>query len=824
MHEVLSALEKNQPGGRTDLPEALRRARPMLKRKGTLVVISDFLAKPEDTFAALNAYIHAGFRIHLFHVLDPGNSSLPDRGLARFKDMETGDQLTSAHHRRARVLPQGDVGPPGHHAPARHHTPGGLHHGPHRPIVFHPPRRARRMSLTFANPSLFALAAAIGLPVLIHLVARSRPPVFAFSSTEFLRRALRETMRVRQPREWLVLLLRTLFIAALIGAFLQPVLVSTSGMAATGQQKSVVLVVDRSASMGAVENGRTRLAIAAEKAAEILDAAGPGTLANVVWLKSTPEAVFPEPGPNTVFLKDSLSRADALPETGSSEAALRLAMAQTANAAGAKEVYLLSDFQETAWKGIVIGPQDGVNVFHVPCAADAVPNTALVSLATVPAEPAAGEPAEVRCGVRNFSPEPIRTSLFLDVGGNRLSRAIDLPPWSETEAVFPVSFPQAGQAALTANIDEDRFPGDDQRFGVAKTREGLQLAIWPEPPPGAPHPWRLAAAAIGTVKPVSWNGSLEDGAARKVDFLLVENWDGTRAGEIAALAESGTAIFLQPGPALPAEAMATVFGAKVGSGTGPVESANGDGWQVAVAAADAPVFKLFRDGEFGDPFAGRVTRRVRIGADWAAAGGLQLLAAYGDGVPALARRDTTGAPVYLFNLPTSASSGTWTAQPVFLPLLGELWSHSRPARSGLAAESPAGSPLVFTPPPGIESGGLELLDATGKAIPLAARAVGGAEPVSSVGSVPPGHYRWTLDKQTLHATAVNFPAEESDLRVLPPSAMAGVEAGATSGASLTHQRDGLPLWPWLVAAALAFLVLEGFALRLPVQRAAPARS
>jgi uncharacterized protein (DUF58 family) len=93
LHEVLTSLEKNRPGGRTDLPEALRRARPMLKRKGTLVVISDFLAPPEEVFAALNPYLHAGFRVQLFHILDPGELDLPDRGLARFEDMETKSQL-----------------------------------------------------------------------------------------------------------------------------------------------------------------------------------------------------------------------------------------------------------------------------------------------------------------------------------------------------------------------------------------------------------------------------------------------------------------------------------------------------------------------------------------------------------------------------------------------------------------------------------------------------------------------------------------------------------------------------------------------------------
>ena len=87
------ALENNQPGNKTSLAEALKRAAPLIKRKGTLVVLSDFFDEPEAVFKALNQYLHRGFRVHLFHVLDPAELNLPDRGLSRFVDVETGDRL-----------------------------------------------------------------------------------------------------------------------------------------------------------------------------------------------------------------------------------------------------------------------------------------------------------------------------------------------------------------------------------------------------------------------------------------------------------------------------------------------------------------------------------------------------------------------------------------------------------------------------------------------------------------------------------------------------------------------------------------------------------
>jgi len=93
LHELLTTLEKNQPGNGTSIIESLRRASPLLKRRGTLVLLSDFFCDPAELVQALNPYLHRGFRVHLFHLLDPAELDLGDRGLARFVDMENGERL-----------------------------------------------------------------------------------------------------------------------------------------------------------------------------------------------------------------------------------------------------------------------------------------------------------------------------------------------------------------------------------------------------------------------------------------------------------------------------------------------------------------------------------------------------------------------------------------------------------------------------------------------------------------------------------------------------------------------------------------------------------
>ena len=93
LHRLLHALEKNRPGGRTSVAAALKRSFPLLPRKGTLIVISDFFDDPAAIFQALSPYLHRGFRIHLFHILTPEEMELDAQGLLAFEDMETGRRV-----------------------------------------------------------------------------------------------------------------------------------------------------------------------------------------------------------------------------------------------------------------------------------------------------------------------------------------------------------------------------------------------------------------------------------------------------------------------------------------------------------------------------------------------------------------------------------------------------------------------------------------------------------------------------------------------------------------------------------------------------------
>ncbi len=94
LHQALNLLERNEPRGQTSLAAALSRAALQLRRRGTVVVLSDFYEDPAAIFTALSSFLHRGFRIHLFHLLSPEEMELQDSALARYEDLETGSRLT----------------------------------------------------------------------------------------------------------------------------------------------------------------------------------------------------------------------------------------------------------------------------------------------------------------------------------------------------------------------------------------------------------------------------------------------------------------------------------------------------------------------------------------------------------------------------------------------------------------------------------------------------------------------------------------------------------------------------------------------------------
>ncbi|MGH7460398.1 MAG: BatA domain-containing protein, partial [Longimicrobiales bacterium] len=117
------------------------------------------------------------------------------------------------------------------------------------------------------TPIALALGAAIAIPIILHLFQRQQGPRVIFPALRYLRRAEREHARRIKLRQLLLLALRVLAVLLLALAAARPFLRAGGSAHAPA---AVVLVLDNSASSGAVVNERRVLDGLKERAIETL--------------------------------------------------------------------------------------------------------------------------------------------------------------------------------------------------------------------------------------------------------------------------------------------------------------------------------------------------------------------------------------------------------------------------------------------------------------------------------------------------------------------------------------------------------------------------
>lgn len=194
--------------------------------------------------------------------------------------------------------------------------------------------------MTFLHPLALAGLAAAAVPALLHLYRRRIPPELDFPAVRYLREAAERSARRLRFRHLLLLLLRTALIVALVLAAAHPLL---PGAGAAHAPTALVVVLDNSASSGAVRDGQPVLDRLRAVADRILQRARAGdrlTLLTADGVARTGTAA--ELRAAVASLAPSPARLDLVAATTS---AARLADAAPA---GEREVDVVSDGQRSA--------------------------------------------------------------------------------------------------------------------------------------------------------------------------------------------------------------------------------------------------------------------------------------------------------------------------------------------------------------------------------------------------------------------------------------------------------------------------------------------
>jgi uncharacterized protein (DUF58 family) len=93
LHRLVTELERVRPAMTTGIAGAVQECNALFKKRGRIVILSDFLDDTAALFDALAQFVHRKFEILLLQIVDPDELNLPNFNAAKFVDLETAETV-----------------------------------------------------------------------------------------------------------------------------------------------------------------------------------------------------------------------------------------------------------------------------------------------------------------------------------------------------------------------------------------------------------------------------------------------------------------------------------------------------------------------------------------------------------------------------------------------------------------------------------------------------------------------------------------------------------------------------------------------------------
>jgi uncharacterized protein (DUF58 family) len=93
LRTVLLALERLEMGSRTNVAKPLNDLASAVRKRGMVVLVSDLLDDPARVLDGLKHFRYRGTDVIVFQILDPYELKFPFEHAARFRDMETAEEV-----------------------------------------------------------------------------------------------------------------------------------------------------------------------------------------------------------------------------------------------------------------------------------------------------------------------------------------------------------------------------------------------------------------------------------------------------------------------------------------------------------------------------------------------------------------------------------------------------------------------------------------------------------------------------------------------------------------------------------------------------------
>jgi hypothetical protein len=528
--------------------------------------------------------------------------------------------------------------------------------------------------MSFLTPLFLVGLAGIAIPVIIHLIQKERKNVVAFPSLMFLRRIPYQSVNRRRIRNWPLLLLRLAVLALIVMAFARPFLRREAlAAAAAGGAREVVILLDRSYSLG--YGDRWQRAVAAAR--ESINGLGAGDRATLAFFDTGAE-VAARSTSDKGRLGAVLDGAQVSAAATKYGPALKLAGSIISESAlPNREVVLISDFQRLGWLGAEgVRLPDGTKVNPISVAGDETANVAITPSVLQRTVVSGQDRVTVTAGALNRGAAPVEATLSLEVDGRVIeTRPLKLEAHGSSSATFTSFAPTARFTRGTVRLNDDRLARDNAFHFVVSPSERLKVVIVERPASSRAASLYLAQAlALSEAPPFdvvqrSMEAvSAEDISSAAVVVLNDVPVQPALAERLSAFVKRGGGLFAAFGqratwPAAPANVLPATPGATV-------DRTRGTPGRIGSVEYGHPVFESFRAPRSGDFSSARFYTYRQVAPE----PGSQVLARYDDGAPALIERapDTQAGRNGRVLVWTSTLDVAWNdlaLKPVFLPFI-----------------------------------------------------------------------------------------------------------------------------------------------------------
>jgi hypothetical protein len=678
--------------------------------------------------------------------------------------------------------------------------------------------------MAFLNPLFLLGVLAAGLPILVHLVKRTRARRIRFPSLMFLRNIDQKTIRKRHLRNLLLLLMRCAALMFLALAFARPYITGNDPASADSDFPSSVILLDSSYSMqypGVFQRAR-------QAAIRVVDGARANEQIAVVSFAGNSVVLRPlkqgaaDARAAIELAEPGLGPTDYVQALQTAEALLREA------GGGERRVYLISDFQESGWNRAAqpFKLSRGVELTPVDVSDADAENVALLEVKAEPLVYGQKYTGRVLARVGAFGP-PAGDSSGEVVAEFKLN---DLPVERRPVTVergSPVTIEFSGFNVLEGanraviEVGGDSFPIDNRAYFTIRRESQIKVLcietaargrsesffIQQSLLAGEMNPYSLTVKTGGTVAPE------EIDSFRAVIINDVNDLNDALVAAITAFARKGGGVIIGAGRHTEASAFNRKFKEIAPAELREQVLSRGGYALMSQVKTDHPLFSHFSRG-------GRLTSTKVYGYHRATpAGDAEVLAALDDGSPMIIERVAGNGKLILITSSLDTSWNDLPLTPVFLPLLNQMLDYL-----GNRGTSP--SQLVgqaFVAPPDRDGSHPAVDSPAGKRVEGTRNASG----ADSINAAEVGFYRLRYRDRTDHV-AVNLDTRDADLTRLnveefraavsagpDEAAAAGPAARATAEEIEKDQRLWLPI---LLMALGIFLAEAMLARRIKVPK------